>query len=404
MLSSKTFRQLHRFRRPNLTGRTLTTGPTAKFTTNPYVASISRLSGQAKQGAKYAGIATFSLVLTTAIAWQSYHLYIEQFLESTPEELTYTARNLLHGAYVREHLAPDFEMAALYVREALRIALEDQKINEASDTMIRLRLRLAEDENRAGNILDSITEYTRAWKLLMARRDEFGPELIKTAKSIGDLYVRIGDFDHAEESLAWAFHELQGKDSDAFLAVTTTCSLASLYAAQQNFKLAVPLFASALKRIPDDQQTSEWVCLRAIIQNQLCESMYGMGKLDEALGWAQASLESCTVGEELDGKNNRNKDCQECGGVASNNMGKMLELKGNFEEALKYYQRAIAFANAASDITGQKQYSSNAELLKERIQIIKNDGITTASDITTVLEPPPSKDPPAAAWWKNLWK
>lgn len=296
-----------------------------QFTTNPSGAAFKKLGSQMKRAAKISGITVASLTLATAIAWQSYHLYIEHYLQETPNELTYTARNLLHGAYIREHVSPDYEMAAMYVREVLRIALEEQHLDEHSDVVIQLRLRLAEDENRAGNVLDSITEYTRAWMLLANREDD--DIKITTAKQIGDLYLRIGDYSGAEEYLAWAFHKVQQHSVDPFLRVTITCSLASLYAIQHEFKLAMPLLLSALKQVPEEDESSQWTCMKGIIQNQLSECMYGMGKSEEALGWAQASLESCTRGETMDDQDKPNRDCQECGGVVSNNLGMMLEVR-----------------------------------------------------------------------------
>ena len=264
------------------------------MTSNPTIAAFRVVGQQVKVTLKYTGLTAVCLALTTAIAWQSYHLYIENYRESTPSELSYRARNLLHGAYVREHISPDYQVAANYVRQVLDLALET--LDESSDIVIQLRLRLANDENRAGNVLDAITEYTRVWKLAPSAA---------IAKKLGDLYMRIGDWEQAEAFLTKAFQQ----DANPL----TMCSLASVYAAQRQFKLALPLLLQALKSMPAHE-----VCLRGIVQNQLCEVMYGMGKTEEALGWAQASLESCG--------SNTSQDCRECGGVVSNNLGRLLEV------------------------------------------------------------------------------
>lgn len=277
---------------------------------------MRRLASQLKMVIRYTTLTAASLTTATFLAWQSYHLYIEHYCEPTPDDLSYMARNLLHGAYVREKVAPDFEIAALYVRKVLSIALDQQHLAEDSDTVIRLRLRLAENETRAGNLLEGIAEYTRAWKLLLSKLNDNNEAVAaETAKRIGDLYVRIGDYTQAEEFLVWAV----SKRKDRLPRVKTLCSLGSLYAVQRNFKLAMPLFLQALQLLSEEEE-GEGICLKAIIQNQIAETMYGMGKLDEAMGWAQASLELCTK----DGASN--KDCRECGGVAANNLGKMLEV------------------------------------------------------------------------------
>lgn len=283
---------------------------------------------------KLTGYTAIALGAGAAICWQSYHLYIEQFLEATPSELSYRARNLLHGAYVREKVAPDHEVAAVYLNEVLRIALEEQKLDEHSPVVIQLRLRLADDEARAGNLYGAITEYTRAWKLLTESAADNERWMAKTAKEMGTLYYRVGDYEHAEEFLAWAFDRLKsGAEEgaeDTFLRVTTTNALASVYAVQRRFDLAMPLLLLALKDIPEESTESKWICLKGILQNQLCETMYGMAKIDEALGWAQASLESCTVGLDVDkdkkGKAVLNRDCQDCRVIVANNLSKLLEV------------------------------------------------------------------------------
>lgn len=262
------------------------------------------------------------MAVTGTIAFQSYHLYIEKYCEPTPPELNNRARRMLHGAYFRETVAPDHEIAAQYVRYALDIALLEQHLPEDSDLLLNLRLRLAEDERRAGNVLDALAEYSRAWKYM----PKDSPVAIDAAKKMGDLYMRIGEFREAEEFLVWALHRLKekGDDQNRDLQITTTCSLASVYALQGEFKLALPLLLQALKQIPESSPPgSQWMCLKAIIQNQLSECMYGVGKVDEAMGWAQASLEASAEGLKNEAKL---PDCQECGAVVSNNLGKLLEV------------------------------------------------------------------------------
>lgn len=320
------------------------------FTTNPYTQSVLEASRQARQIGKAVGIFAASTAAVVLVGWQGYHIYIEHFLHSTPPELKHKARNLLHGAYVREEVSPRLDIATIYVQEALRIALEEQKMDEDSDVALALRRRLAEDANRAGNLLDSIAEYSRFWKLLVHRLVEKGEEsdsdkvleLVDVSKRIGDLYVRVGDYTEAEESLAWAVHTLRSSKADLrahkdFMRVETltTLSLANLYAVQRSFDMALPLYLQSLKasKNASQQDPEGFVCLTAIIQCQLSETLYGLGRRDEALGWAQTSLETAkqgildTEGGTLVEPKKSMKDCQECAGVTFNNIGKMLEVR-----------------------------------------------------------------------------
>ncbi|KAG2218121.1 hypothetical protein INT45_002371, partial [Circinella minor] len=356
--------------------------PKPSMSSNPTVAAFQVVGKQLKVTLKYTGITAVSIFLATAIAWQSYHLYIEHYLESTPEELSYRARNLLHGAHVREHISPDYALAANYIRQVINTTLqENQQLSESSDIIKKLRLRLADNENRAGHVLEAISEYTRIWKL--------EPTLF-VAKKLGDLYMRIGDQEQAEQFLTWAFQQLQegkggnNKDDDE-LRIKTLCSLASLYATQRQFQLALPLLLQALKAMPQD-----WICLKGIVQNQLCEVMYGMGKMDEALGWAQASLESSSQKDD--------QDCRECGGVVFNNLGRLLELKGDFDKALTHYKQAVLYATESHDLIGQEQYEMNVQRLNEQVSQEKNEGATVLSAVTSAIEQqqqqrPVKKDP-----------
>ncbi|CEG69091.1 hypothetical protein RMATCC62417_05230 [Rhizopus microsporus] len=328
-----------------------------KFTTSTYNDAISRLKSQGKLAGKITVYTVLSVSAAIGLIWQLAHLYIEYTMESTPKELGFKGRQLLHGAYVREQLAPDYDIASMYIREVIRIALEEQNLKENSDTIINLRLRLAEDENKSGNLLDAITEYTRAWKLLMDNGKSHDQQTITAAKKIGDLYMRIDDYEHAEEFLAWAFHMSEKASQDDLLQSKIKLSLANLYAIQRNFKLSIPLLSQLLKSLPEEQH-----CLRAIVQNQLSEIMYGLDKKDEAMGWAQTALETCT-------KDIKNQDCLECGAIASNNMGRMLELSSEFEQALAYYNQAIKYASDAGNLTSHESYSLNSERVQDIIAI-----------------------------------
>jgi len=376
-------------------------------------------SRQARQIGKAVGIFAISTAAMVVIGWQGYHIYIEHFLHPTPPELKHKARNLLHGAYVREEIQPQLEIATVYVQEALKIALEEQKMDEDSDVALALRQRLAEDYNRAGNLLDSIAEYSRTWKMLVNRVIQKGEEsnaekvlqLIDVSKKIGDLYVRIGDYSEAEESLAWAVHTMNSSKADLTtqkdfkkLETLTTLSLANLYAVQRNFDVALPLYLQSLKASSHaaQQDPDTFVCLTAIIQCQLSETLYGLGRQDEALGWAQTALETAKKGiKEDDGgaaadKTESLKDCQECAGVTLNNLGKMLELRKQYDQAMSHYTEALRFAVAAKDADGEAQFRTNVERLGQ----VTRD----ATDEPVVVSKSDIPDEAQAEQPKKSWK
>ncbi|KAI7872828.1 hypothetical protein BDF14DRAFT_1877298 [Spinellus fusiger] len=349
------------------------------FSTSAYTESMRNIKSQAKFIGKLTGLSFIAVLSVTFIAWQSYHLYIEYFLESTPNELSYKVRSLIRGAYVREKLSPDYELASTYLREALQVALEEDKVEESTPCITMLRLRLANDEAHAGNLLEALAEYSRAWHFLLELEKDpstaskaYTTLVAHTAKNMGDLYLRVGDYTYAEEFLAWALHvaakaPLDVKEEEwRHFKVTTTCSLASVYAVQSHFELALPLFLQALREIPEN--TPRWICMRAILQNQLAETMFGMGKMEEAMGWAQASFESCSAGvlAETDSTQREVKDCHECGAIVANNLGKLLELKGQLNEAAVYYKEAQVYALKLQDTDAFDKYGKNIQRIYKR--------------------------------------
>ncbi|CAO3595038.1 unnamed protein product [Absidia cylindrospora] len=201
--------------------RTMTTNNTStqNFSTNPYSESIKKLKSQGKLAVKVAGYTLLSVTAATALIWQSYHWYIEYFLSRSPASLNYKAKLLLHGAYFREHVAPDYGMAAFYLDQVLQVALEEQQLDEQDPDMIQLRLRLAFDEWHAGHLFDAITQYTRAWTSLVSTTSsspsaKHHDDMITTAKHLGDLYTRVGDSEKAEEYLTWAFYAVTKPESN----------------------------------------------------------------------------------------------------------------------------------------------------------------------------------------------
>ncbi|ORX62619.1 hypothetical protein DM01DRAFT_1403091 [Hesseltinella vesiculosa] len=394
------------------------------FSTNPLDASMITLKTYGRLAFKITGYTLVSVTAATALIWQSYHWYIE-YQSRSPASLNYKAKQLLHGAYFREEIARDYGMAAVYMEQVLRVALEEQKLEEDSMDIIGLRLRLAMDEWRAGNLFDAITQYTLAWKSLMEQATNEGSDQplvsglqLTTAKYLGDLYLRIGDKDKAEEFLAWALHAVTSMEEkagtsndDRILSVGVFCSLASLYARQRQFQLALPLFLEALKRIPDDvveeskqkddnTSTHPWLCQKAILQNQLAETLYGMGKKEEALGWAQASLASASDG--LATYATDTQDCRECGAVAANNLGRLLELKKEFKEALDYYKQAQLYASTVYDSASQEKYDVNVSRLE---QLVHSDRTATTADLvlqnTAPAQPEPSTKSSWASWFSK---
>lgn len=307
------------------------------YITNPYAFSLSYVFRQSVLIVKYTTLTLATFATLTLVGWGGTHIYIELFRHPTPSSLSHKARALLRGAYVHEEMAPDLSLAGSYLRAALRIALDEQKLEEGGDVVLGIMLRLADDEARAGDLRGAVTEYSRCWRLLVQRGDAEGTRRAAVvAKKLGDLYTRLGEYAHAEEVLAWGIKTLSTqKPSQPFshLLILFDLSLANLYATQRNFSYALPLYLQSLKFVqarladpaPKPGAPSEldsgpsWRCFEPIIESHLSEVLWGMQRADEAMGWAQRALEGARKGKS-------ERDCDECAGVVLNNLGMMLEV------------------------------------------------------------------------------
>ncbi|GBB97883.1 hypothetical protein RclHR1_00310011 [Rhizophagus clarus] len=195
------------------------------------------------------------------------------------------------------------------------------------------------------------------------------------AKKLGELYIRVQEYNTAEKYLVWAIGLLQGNKVELlnendepveftsssiftnsslinkdFIAITDL--LASLYAKQRKYDYALTLYLGLLKMIQEKQKINDFECWEAIVNGHLGEIFYGIGKYDEALGWLQKGL---TIAK----NNSGNKDCDECAGVILNNLGLIHERKGNNELAISLYTNAIEFAQKAEDFVGIEDFARN---------------------------------------------
>src|SRR4051794_8467919 len=167
---------------------------------------------------KYLFISLLSIVLIGLLSWRGYHFYIEHFLYSTPTKLSLTARDCLRGAFVRTKLSPDSHMAEIYLRQALQIVLEQDKLELNDPIIIDILILLGDNYIWRGNLYDAITQYRQILELLLQLSKEGGKEylneMIGIAKKLGDLYIKVQEYDIAEKYLVWAIGLLQGNKAE----------------------------------------------------------------------------------------------------------------------------------------------------------------------------------------------
>ncbi|GES76700.1 tetratricopeptide repeat protein [Rhizophagus clarus] len=323
---------------------------------------------------KYLFISLLSTVLIGLLSWRGYHFYIEHFLHPTPTKLSRTARDCLRGAYVRTNISPDSHTAEIYLRQALQIVLEKDKLEVNDPIVIDILQSLGDNYIWRGSLHNAITQYKQILELLL-QQPQVERKETEIAKKLGELYIRVQEYNTAEKYLVWAIGLLQGNKVELlnendepveftsssiftnsslinkdFIAITDL--LASLYAKQRKYDYALTLYLGLLKMIQEKQKINDFECWEAIVNGHLGEIFYGIGKYDEALGWLQKGL---TIAK----NNSGNKDCDECAGVILNNLGLIHERKGNNELAISLYTNAIEFAQKAEDFVGIEDFARN---------------------------------------------
>ncbi|CAG8515648.1 8394_t:CDS:1 [Funneliformis caledonium] len=329
-------------------------------------------------------ISLLSIVIIGLLSWRGYHFYIEHFLYPTPTKLSRPARDCLRGAFIRTKISPDSHTAEIYLRQALQIILERDKLDLNDQIIIDILKSLGDNYVWRGNLEDAILQYRQILELLLQQHPsregkEDLSEVIDIAKKLGDLYIRIQDYITAEKYLVWAIGLLQGNviellnEDDEVLENTSifastslinkdfisiTDLLAGLYAKQRKYDYALPLYLSLLKMI-QEKESLKLKCWEAIINGHIGEIFFAMGKYDEALGWLQKGL---SIAKNGDG----NRDCDECAGVILNNLGLIHERRENNELAVSLYINAIEFAEKAQDFIGIEDFTKNLNRVRTR--------------------------------------
>ncbi|CAG8501352.1 1480_t:CDS:2, partial [Acaulospora colombiana] len=261
-------------------------------------------------------------------------------------------------------MVPDSSRAEIFLMRAMEFAFE-QGLGADDPVVIDIWLRLAYNHVWVGKLDESITIYRSVLETLVkSGKEENLKRSIDVAKKIGDLYVKVQEFDIAEKYFCWAIKMSQG--DCAQLIKEHTNFVEEHPSGQKKYDLALPLYLGVLKMIrsrPKDSvmqskvetkvkdisehggQEISWNCLEAIIMGHIGEVFYGLGKREEALGWMQRGLNVARDGSGI-------RDCDECAGAILYNLGLIYEKDGKTETAISLLNQAMGFAEKAQDLRG----------------------------------------------------
>ncbi|KAF9130170.1 hypothetical protein BGX30_013623 [Mortierella sp. GBA39] len=296
------------------------------------------------------GTSALGLVL---FAFTGTHAYLEQYKCPSPAGVSTEVQRCLHGAWVREEISPDPDVAELYLQKAVELARKDLETlyankNKGKDgiderlafleiekdqALVEVQNRLARFYGRIGQDEQAATVWTRLWKLSEKEdpRSSSSSEQVSSglasmfgkgaltdrplisqkdgipyAKSAADCWMRMGEYEMAEEALAWTLSTLASTTPAPSASTTSSTrieeigllsTLGALYVRQSKFEYALSLFVKALQAVQDhrasqtdssvETMTDEkkkaelkedndmWYCREAILTQSIGETLYG---------------------------------------------------------------------------------------------------------------------------------
>ncbi|KAF9152837.1 hypothetical protein BG015_004618 [Linnemannia schmuckeri] len=332
---------------------TNTTPPPTNFDSTAGLTPGARVIIATTRGVRNVLIFATSTLGLVLFAFTGTHAYLEQYKCPSPAGVSTEVQRCLHGAWVREEFSPDPDVAELYLQKAVELARKDLETHyanknkgkegdgkderfsfleiEKDQALVEIQNRLARFYGRIGRDEQAATVWTRLWKLsekenprpstssdspssglgslfkggasanrpLISQKDG-----IPYAKSAADCWMRMGEYEMAEEALAWTLSTLASTTAPSSTSTTPSrieeigllSSLGALYVRQAKFEYALSLFVKALQAVQDhrasetdsvETTTDEkkkaalkedkdmWYCREAILTQSIGETLYG---------------------------------------------------------------------------------------------------------------------------------
>lgn len=298
-----------------------------------------------------------------------YSDYIIGAFHTFPEPVAKQLRKALF--YTNVDFKPG--MAMKYYKEAIRIA-EELGVDRFSDEMMGIKVQIAillekcEKYDKAIEVLEAIRTDNLKWLEVVgfrngweARRNKVLQKTVQISVKLGDLYSNnyVLEQELAEERLTWAVEqtlkELQRREREGVKEDegpwfdddqigTQFETLAHLHEEKDRHYLSAPLFLQALNLSPPGS------CHTAILMNNLSSSLAQQIRpadylveektrdslISNAIAWAENAIALANKIQPPE----RSEECDTCCAVATHNLGKLAEIRGDLISAKKKYEEA----------------------------------------------------------------
>ncbi|KAJ1793412.1 hypothetical protein LPJ67_001288 [Coemansia sp. RSA 1938] len=310
------------------------------------------------------------------------YIYINHYLDKNypirPEITSKATRKLLRGAALREHIAPDPQIAYMFMLSALEQIYSDGDLDESSEAVQEIIVRMAHAAAQIGEQKPAKQMLETAWDKVVdsdGRIHGLGDSeswrmqhVCRVADALGPLLMDCGEYKTAIRTYGTALQAartMQNNDSDDLLLkqANYVTSLGEAFAMDKDYESARTLLSSVLMDIKKREQpknvVDKWTCLDAVVMLDLAQVERQQGNVEKSQQWAETGLQETK-------KWKRVGACDNCQAHLLSHLAHLSESQNNVKEALGYYSLAIKHFQDTG--TGNmEQMDTASRQLKQRL-------------------------------------
>ncbi|KAI8318385.1 hypothetical protein GQ54DRAFT_318944 [Martensiomyces pterosporus] len=354
----------------------------------PYMSAIKLISAMA--GLVVVGVGGFYLALNH---------YLDTNWPAAPEITRKETRKLLRGAAMREHVAPNPQIAYMFLLHALQQIYADGELDEESPVVQEIIVRLARAAAKMGEKAPAEQMLSDAWAKVVDGQGVpvAGPVVIKSkdqggvikykeewrdeqigriAEVLGPLQIERSDHQAGLRTYGAALQavkRVENRTAENAVAevdqlhlkqANIVTSLGETFALTGDCKTAKTLLESVLVDIRKRNESrerrgvDEWTCLDAIVMLDLAQVSERMGEVDDSAAWANSGLAVTREGKGI-------RACDNCQSHLVYHFGMLAEKKGDLKAALEFYGKALDHSRKTS--------TGNIEQTKAAIERIETE-------------------------------
>ncbi|KAJ2556374.1 hypothetical protein EV175_002051 [Coemansia sp. RSA 1933] len=330
--------------------------------------------------------------------------YIDENWPTDAQVTNKEIRKLLRGAAMREHVAPDPQMAYLFLLRALELIYKDGELAEDSELVQELEVRLANAAERLGEhkpaekilfgawnrVVDgkdrfkvgvpkdstpgsSDRQYLEAWVLDQVCRiaDVLGPILL--GRQAHDEAIRIyGTALRAAKVVSDQMPDTKDKESKMgeleLRQINYATSLGEAFAMKGDLASSKMLLGGVLHEIKEhnnkqaaDYRSSKvdgWTCLDAVVMLDLAQVAQKADDAEEASAWVASGLQAT---QERSGV----WACDNCQSHLLYQLGMLSERAGDKRKAMRVYSKALEHSRTTN--------TGNIDQIKESLDKLQTE-------------------------------